>query len=458
MKIRPTRRKSLIYLVALIAVALAAVFGANAVSAGPRHSPSPDAEEHEDVVAQRNSTTGSCGVERWAVKTGTDADVGLINLNSTTPTTIAALDALTAPSSLPAANRVQPTETTVFRLNATLVEYKLEADSDYHLVLNDGSGHTMIAEIPDPACVGSGSPLLSAITSARSAFDATYSPTGSFQTANVPITLTGVGFFDFLHGQTGVAPNGIELHAVLGVTFGSSTGGSVTLANPGAQTGTVGQAASLQLSATDTAGGALTYSATGLPAGLTLDTATGLISGTPTTSGTATVTATATDSTGPSAANSFTWTVNPSVSGGITNGGFETGDFSGWTTTGHATVTSSAAQTGSYGAMLGSTAPSTTSTAAQTFTAPSGSTKLSFSYNVTCPDTVSYDWATATLKDNTTGTTTTVLAKTCVSSSGWVAKTAAVTAGHSYTLTLTNQDDNYAGDPTYTYYDDIALS
>jgi hypothetical protein len=25
----------------------------------------------------------------------------------------------------------------------------------------------------------------------------------------------GIGFFDYLHGQTGVAPNGIELHPVL---------------------------------------------------------------------------------------------------------------------------------------------------------------------------------------------------------------------------------------------------
>jgi hypothetical protein len=27
--------------------------------------------------------------------------------------------------------------------------------------------------------------------------------------------VTGVAFFDFLHGQTGVAPNAIELHPVL---------------------------------------------------------------------------------------------------------------------------------------------------------------------------------------------------------------------------------------------------
>ena len=45
---------------------------------------------------------------------------------------------------------------------------------------------------------------------------------------------------------------------------------------------------------------------------------------------------------------------------------------------------------------------------------------LSFFYQVHCPDTVTYDWATATLKDNTTGTTATLLGKTCTNSSSWV--------------------------------------
>ncbi len=67
---------------------------------------------------------------------------------------------------------MQPTETTVFRLSATLTEYKLEADSDYHLVLSDGAGHSMIAEIPDPACVGASSPLLTSIQKSRAEFDA----------------------------------------------------------------------------------------------------------------------------------------------------------------------------------------------------------------------------------------------------------------------------------------------
>src|SRR5215469_9099966 len=101
---------------------------------------------HQRTQPQGNQDTedqeplnGSCGVERWSVKTGTDTDAGLINLQSTSQTTIASLTSLTAPTTLPSNNRIQPTETSVFQLHATLTEYKLESDSDYHLILSDGS-------------------------------------------------------------------------------------------------------------------------------------------------------------------------------------------------------------------------------------------------------------------------------------------------------------------------------
>lgn len=176
-------------------------------------------EEREATVAHPAATTGSCGVERWSVKTGTDADAGQINTSASTPTTIASLTSLPQPSSLPADNRLAPTETTQFQVPATLDEFKLESDSDYHLVLDDGNGHTMLAEIPDPSCVGASSPLLSGIQNARAQFDAKYTVSTSFQTVNAPVTVSGIGFFDFLHGQTGVAPNGIELHAVTDIQF-----------------------------------------------------------------------------------------------------------------------------------------------------------------------------------------------------------------------------------------------
>ena len=97
---------------------------------------------------------------------------------------------------------------------------------------------------------------------------------------------------------------------------GTSTGNTVTVTNPGNQTGTVGTAASLQIRASDSATGqTLTYSAAGLPAGLSISSSTGLISGTPTTAGSSSVTVTVTDGTGAKGTASFTWTIgsgNPS--------------------------------------------------------------------------------------------------------------------------------------------------
>jgi endo-1,4-beta-xylanase len=99
------------------------------------------------------------------------------------------------------------------------------------------------------------------------------------------------------------------------VTLGSSTPpptNTVTVTNPGSQSGTVGTAESVQVHATDSAGAALTYSASGLPAGLSINSSTGVISGTPTASGSSSVTVTATDGTGATGSTTFTW----SVSGG----------------------------------------------------------------------------------------------------------------------------------------------
>ena len=100
---------------------------------------------------------------------------------------------------------------------------------------------------------------------------------------------------------------------------GSGSGNTVTVTGPGNQTGTVGTAASLQVSASDSASGqTLTYSATGLPAGLSINSSSGLISGTPTAAGTSTVTVTATDTTGASGSTSFTWTVNSTTGNKVT--------------------------------------------------------------------------------------------------------------------------------------------
>jgi hypothetical protein len=108
--------------------------------------------------------------------------------------------------------------------------------------------------------------------------------------------------------------------------------------------------------------------------------------------------------------------------------------------------------------MVGSSAPfSGDSSVAQTFNAPATGGTLSFWYRVVCTDLVTYDWATATLRDNTTGTTTTLLPRTCSNTGLWNSRSFTLIGGHSYTLTLIDHDDNWATDPTYTLYDDIAI-
>lgn len=98
-------------------------------------------------------------------------------------------------------------------------------------------------------------------------------------------------------------------------TLAQGRASSVSVTNPGDQTGHVTTPVSLQISAHDTDGGRLSYSAAGLPAGLSIDPGTGLISGTPTALGRSSVTVTAKDATGASGSATFNWTISSSPSG-----------------------------------------------------------------------------------------------------------------------------------------------
>ncbi len=212
-----------------------------------------------------------CGTERWSVKTGGDAGASQVNLNS--PQSAAIVDLIALPNTQPE-DRQAPTEDTVFVVNATLTDYKIETDSDYHLVLMDDQGNTMIAEIPLPGCVDPSSPFLSQITNARSELDAQLQVTSSFQTANVPVQVTGVGFFDFNHGQRGVAPNVIELHPVLDIQFNPAPAASdFALASPTTAMHLHANGnASTSVTAKGVKGNApadVHYTVSGLPAGIT---------------------------------------------------------------------------------------------------------------------------------------------------------------------------------------------
>ena len=158
-----------------------------------------------------------CGVERWDVKTLTDPAGPQVDLTPQ-PSTVEGLAALRVPAGFgPDAGRLTP-ELQTYTVAATLVEFKEEADSDFHLVIHGTSGQSMIAEIPDPNCA-QGSRVLAQISAARTHFIDRFgqpSPT-SWTWVNAPITVTGVLFYDVPHGQTGVATNAVELHPLIEV-------------------------------------------------------------------------------------------------------------------------------------------------------------------------------------------------------------------------------------------------
>lgn len=125
--------------------------------------------------------------------------------------------------------RYAPWETESVTVRATLVGWKTETDHDYHMVIADlnNPSDTMIIEPPDPTCSsacdgGFANYFQATRTKLVNCFG---SPPSSFTNlpAGIVVDVTGVPEFDALHGQTGVAPNGIEIHPVLNINFVSGT-------------------------------------------------------------------------------------------------------------------------------------------------------------------------------------------------------------------------------------------
>jgi Zn-dependent metalloprotease len=237
--------------------------------------------------------------------------------------------------------------------------------------------------------------------------------------------------------------------AAIGVGSRVTTSG-VTVTQPANQSTVVNTAASLQIQASSTNGGALTYSATGLPAGLSISSSTGLISGTPTATGTSSVTVTAKDSTGATGSATFSWTVTPSGGGGCTAGqllanpGFESGT-TGWTASSGVidNSTGAPAHSGSYKAWLDGYGTTHTDTLSQSVTIPATCTSanLTFYLYVSTQETTTssaYDKLTVAA-----GSTTLATYSNLNASSGYVQKSVNLTPyiGTTVTLKFTGTED-----------------
>jgi hypothetical protein len=259
-----------------VAAVIKAAAGIDQAAAGERRTlppPAPERVTHPGVErwpVKTGQDPDRVHVGRNVIE-GRDLGAGIV------PATVEELVSAPRPVGMPdprqvynafQSSRAAPVETTIWQIDATIIAMKLEQDGDYHLVLQGSSGETMIGEIPTPSREFIGdSPWSANIQAARRMTDdrfvrhlapAAFVPLGgrlvpreaiagpirslpeqlppSFLPAagsderavplfktQVPATrarITGVGFFDQVHGQMGVSQsNGIELHPVLKIEW-----------------------------------------------------------------------------------------------------------------------------------------------------------------------------------------------------------------------------------------------
>ena len=207
-----------------------------------------------------SKTAAVCGgTDRWQAKVATDADAmaGKINLTTDKLYTVPQINQAVLPQGpFDAAGRM-PVELKAYKVKGFLSYFKTEGDQDYHVVISDqqgvfaqgsspATGHSVVVEFPKPDCFGgkhSTGPVTSefgqAIAQARANFEEHVQAMGlghdKVITKPVPVTVTGIAFFDHYasnHAPTGHSiprqlPDGsgwavLELHPVTDIVFESN--------------------------------------------------------------------------------------------------------------------------------------------------------------------------------------------------------------------------------------------
>jgi hypothetical protein len=172
--------------------------------------------------ARSQESDKGCNVRLKGLKTLSDPQRKLVNLHPKN-TTAAAINAL--PQSHPTPKtRASEFSRRVWRVTAQITEFKIEGDSDIHLVLFD-AGAYLIAEMPAAQCLPKRTRDRKAIVAARKKFEASCGkPTNKWKQLGAVAIISGVGFFDIPHTQKPHAGNFAELHPVTGIKFVSGCG------------------------------------------------------------------------------------------------------------------------------------------------------------------------------------------------------------------------------------------
>jgi len=188
---------------------------------GTLHAQVPVATTKEEN-GEEMPGSGCGGVERWDEKVLVDSHASQVNYTPVFTTIDSLINIPTIPNA--SAPRMPGIEFQAYRIKCSITVKKNESDDDYHLVLVDGN-ESMIGEVPDPTCpVAATSAHLGEFLDARNWVS---SHIGIDPIDNVNIALvevTGIAFVDVPHGQTGAAPNQMEIHPILKIQFADNSG------------------------------------------------------------------------------------------------------------------------------------------------------------------------------------------------------------------------------------------
>jgi hypothetical protein len=163
------------------------------------------------------------GRVRWPVKTGSDDDAHRV-ASKPVVASVEQLASLVPPENVrdpKLQNSRVEAELKIYTVEATIISTKLQRSGDYTLVLQGESGATMRAQAPnpDPSFVPSSSRWAKEIGIVRTQIDAKVVTGSSVTRTRLKARITGIGFFQEMHGQIGVACNGFELHPVVQIEF-----------------------------------------------------------------------------------------------------------------------------------------------------------------------------------------------------------------------------------------------
>jgi hypothetical protein len=208
-------------------------------------------------VAEQPSKCGGALINRWPVKVATDQDAqqGKINLDPGSDVhSVSWMNQQVLPGAIGPGGRMEA-EKRAYTVYGYLSYYKLEGgedgDRDFHVIIADNpgdyvtgatpaNGRSMVVEFPNPPCFGGkhdtlphNSALKVQIAEARATFEDHVKdiPDNERITDPIPVTVTGVGFFDKApknHLPTGHSkiwpdakgkPVVLELHPVTEIAF-----------------------------------------------------------------------------------------------------------------------------------------------------------------------------------------------------------------------------------------------